>query len=353
MSQLLLLLLCLSPRIFRKNKKLKSTRKSGSKTSPLVLLLRGAAVATLKKRFVSTGKQRIKMRKRKTGKVPRAKTVSANDSYYAPVSLVQKERGKVAKICPFDAFAFLGLLDDDDSDEIADDEEDNIPAQHLWEPNSDSDYASQKDQAKRVQSRLFSAFFWGFFPDDRNTKTTAGDDKAKQTGKVSGTTRTATTNDLYDTVTSTLFLCLPATWSPHITITASTSSRSICHQTSPTTSCSNSNLCCFPLGMAVLMWQVQPALANSCGSGQSVGGNNVLLGVSTILSRVSRLPQMARSWVYVALLAHSLQCNCDWMPSPSTIRLLHGLRRTNSIIDSLSKVCYIWHVWYSQTNTHP
>ncbi|CAJ1929183.1 unnamed protein product [Cylindrotheca closterium] len=66
------------------------------------------------------------MSKRKTGKVPRAQTVSENDSYYAPVSLVQTEQGKVAKICPFDASAFLGLLDDDDSDKIADDEEDNV-----------------------------------------------------------------------------------------------------------------------------------------------------------------------------------------------------------------------------------
>ncbi|CAJ1952753.1 unnamed protein product [Cylindrotheca closterium] len=69
------------------------------------------------------------MSKRKTGKVPRAQTVPENDSYNAPASLVQKEWGKVAKICPFDASAFLGLLDNNASDEIADDEEDNIKIQ--------------------------------------------------------------------------------------------------------------------------------------------------------------------------------------------------------------------------------
>mmetsp|Transcript_24038 Transcript_24038/g.58806 ORF Transcript_24038/g.58806 Transcript_24038/m.58806 type:complete len:318 (+) Transcript_24038:125-1078(+) len=63
------------------------------------------------------------MRKRKKGKVPRAKRESAMDSYYAPVSPVQKEREKVAQICPFVVSAFLGPSDDDDCEENADDNE--------------------------------------------------------------------------------------------------------------------------------------------------------------------------------------------------------------------------------------
>ncbi|CAJ1959751.1 unnamed protein product [Cylindrotheca closterium] len=81
------------------------------------------------------------MSKRTTGKGPRAQSVSKNDSYHAPVSLVQKEWGKVDKICPFDASAFLGLLDDDDSDKIADDDEDN-KTPYSQKANWDSYYIS-------------------------------------------------------------------------------------------------------------------------------------------------------------------------------------------------------------------
>ncbi|CAJ1954254.1 unnamed protein product [Cylindrotheca closterium] len=129
------------------------------------------------------------MSKRKTGKVPRAQTVSENDSYYAPVSLVQKERGKVAKICPFDASAFLGLLDDDDSDEIADDEEDNIKI-HGQKANWDIYYFRshfvQKEQAKMVQSCPFFAPFLGI-PDDSGgaIKSVSDDEEDKAIRKVS------------------------------------------------------------------------------------------------------------------------------------------------------------------------
>jgi hypothetical protein len=63
------------------------------------------------------------MRKRKKGKGPRAKRESSADSYYASASPVQKEREKVAKICPFSTSDFLGLFDDDDSDGYAEDDD--------------------------------------------------------------------------------------------------------------------------------------------------------------------------------------------------------------------------------------
>jgi hypothetical protein len=63
------------------------------------------------------------MRKRKKGKGPWAKRESSADSYYAPASPVQKEREKVAKICPFSTSDFLGLFDDDDSDGYAEDDD--------------------------------------------------------------------------------------------------------------------------------------------------------------------------------------------------------------------------------------
>ncbi|CAJ1957703.1 unnamed protein product [Cylindrotheca closterium] len=102
------------------------------------------------------------MSKRKTGKGPRSQRVSKNDFYHAPVSLVQKGQGKVDKICPFDACASLGLLDDDDSDKIADDDEDNKKP-HSQKANWDSYYISSypvpQEQAKMVQSCPFSAAF--------------------------------------------------------------------------------------------------------------------------------------------------------------------------------------------------
>ena len=63
------------------------------------------------------------MRKPKKGKGPRAKRESSADSYYASASPVQKEREKVAKICPFSTSDFLGLFDDDDSDGYAEDDD--------------------------------------------------------------------------------------------------------------------------------------------------------------------------------------------------------------------------------------
>ncbi|CAJ1963110.1 unnamed protein product [Cylindrotheca closterium] len=123
------------------------------------------------------------MSKRKTGKVPRAQTVSENDSYYAPVSLVQKERGKVAKICPFDASAFLGLLDDDDSDEIDDDKEDNIK---IHGQKANWVHFVQKEQAKMFQSCPFFAPFLGI-PDDSGgaIKSVSDDEEDQAIQKVS------------------------------------------------------------------------------------------------------------------------------------------------------------------------
>ncbi|CAJ1926780.1 unnamed protein product [Cylindrotheca closterium] len=144
------------------------------------------------------------MSKRKTGKVPIAQTVSENDSYYAPVSLVQKERGKVAKICPFDASAFLGLLDDDDSNKIADDEEDNVKILHGQKANRDIYYFRshfvQKEQEKMVQSCPFFAPFLGI-PDDSGgaIKSVSDDEEDKAIRNVSSA-RAPSPMDLQDAV---------------------------------------------------------------------------------------------------------------------------------------------------------
>ncbi|CAJ1967240.1 unnamed protein product [Cylindrotheca closterium] len=144
------------------------------------------------------------MSKRKTGKVPRAQTVSKNDSYYAPVSLVQKEQGKVAKNCPFDASAFLGLLDDNDSDKIADGEEDKVKILHGQKANWDIYYFRshfvQKEQAKMVRSCPFFAPFWGI-PDDSGgvIKSVSDDEEDKTIQKVSSA-RAPSPMDLQDAV---------------------------------------------------------------------------------------------------------------------------------------------------------
>ncbi|CAJ1963057.1 unnamed protein product [Cylindrotheca closterium] len=97
------------------------------------------------------------------------------------------KRGKVAKICPFDASAFLGLLDNDDSD--ADDEEDNIKI-HGQKANWDIYYFRshfvQKEQAKMVQSCPFFAPFLGI-PDDSDgaIKSVSDDEEDKAIRKVS------------------------------------------------------------------------------------------------------------------------------------------------------------------------
>ncbi|CAJ1940985.1 unnamed protein product [Cylindrotheca closterium] len=221
------------------------------------------------------------MGKRKTGKGPRAQRVSENDSYHAPVSLVQKERGKVDKICPFDASAFLGLLDDDDSDEIADDDEDN-KTPHSQKANWDSYYISSypvpQEQAKMVQSCPFSAAFLGF-PDDARgpINTVFDDDGGMATEKASSTSALST---------------------PMVVLQDAEED---------------------------IPFQKHDQMAQQLFSFFAFGGKNGIAdrheaplwkhGSPATPCKVSRLAETAGPWVHVALLTIII-CSANWMPSP-------------------------------------
>jgi len=149
------------------------------------------------------------MRKRKKGKVPRAKRESAKDSYYAPVGPVQKEREKVAKICPFVVSAFLGPSDDDDCEENADDDENKKKGKakaNNTVSESNGYYATssiEKEQAEMVKFCLISpvSFSLWCLPDNDSVETFETNDKDMNKCD-DPTTKPMFVSDPYDSVKS-------------------------------------------------------------------------------------------------------------------------------------------------------